>query len=150
MDPYCGYCRRFQSILLPLTKERKDLKIIYKALPILGQESKLAAEEELAANAIGRFSDYHEAIYESAVKTRQERFDLATKANFDMAQFKDNIPGIGKSAASASVDKRLDDNIKLAQKLKINGTPAFIVGDELYPGAVDKNELVEILNKQKK
>jgi protein-disulfide isomerase len=39
--------------------------------------------------------------------------------------------------ADPKVAKKLQDNIELAQKLQIGGTPAFIVGDQIMPGAVD-------------
>ncbi len=150
MDPYCGYCRKFQAVLLGLVKERKDLKVVYKAYPIMSNESKQAAEEEMAANDMGRFQDYHEAIYESSVRSRKERFALAEKNKIDLAKLKDNIPGISKSAGAAAVEKRLEGNMKLGRKLGINGTPAFIIGGELHPGMVGKEELIELINAQAK
>lgn len=138
MDPYCGYCRKFQPLLHKAVKEHKDLKIIYKALPVLGPESKKAAEEELAANCMGRFQDYHEAVYESSVHSRKERMELAEKNNIDTKTLKAGV-------ASNKVDKHLERNAQLASKLGIHGTPAFIIGEELFPGYMDKEQLDDLI-----
>lgn len=150
MDPYCGYCRKFQAVLLSLAKERKDLKIIYKAFPILGAESVKAAEEELAANIIGRFADYHEAIYESAVRSRKERLELAASNHIDVTKLTDNTPGLGKEPGAAQVEKQLRENIKLGKRLGLNGTPAFVLGDQLVKGYVEKEALNAMIQNLKK
>lgn len=148
MDPYCGYCRKFQTILLSLLKERKDLKVIYKAYPILSSESKLAAEEELAAHSIGRFQDFHEALYESSVRSRKDRLELAEKNKIDLTKLKNSIPGLSKSAEAAAIEKQLQANKKLGGKLGINATPCFIINDQLHSGFAEKDELVNLLTKK--
>lgn len=150
MDPYCGYCRKFQAILLSVVKERKDLKVIYKVYPILSAESKKAAEEELAANKIGRFQDFHEALYESSVRSRKDRLDLAEKNKIDVAKMKENIPGIGKAPGAAQIEKHLERNAKLGAKIGIHGTPAFIIGESLNPGFVEKDALIAMLDQNAK
>lgn len=148
MDPYCGYCRKFQTTLLSLIKERKNLKVIYKAYPILSAESKLAAEEELAAHSIGRFQDFHEALYESSVRSRKDRLELAEKNKIDLVKLKNSIPGLSKSSEATAVEKQLEANKKLGKKLGINATPCFIINDELYSGFAEKEELIGLLTKK--
>lgn len=150
MDPYCGYCRKFESILKDVAAEQKELKIIYKAYPILGPESVKASEEQLAAHKIGRFKDFHEAIYESAVRSRKERFDLATQNRIDLEKLKENIPGLSHATGAVDVEKQLRENMKLGQRLGIEGTPAFVLGDQLVKGYVDKDTLLEMIKNLKK
>jgi protein-disulfide isomerase len=143
MDPYCGYCRKLQKDLLEVVKERKDLKIIYKPYPVLSKESIMAAEEELATNAMGRFQDYHEAIYSSDAKSRKERMNLAHKKKIDKKTLLRDIE-------AKKVDKQLERNIQLGAKLGIRGTPAFIIGDELNPGYAPKATLISMLDEHAK
>lgn len=142
MDPYCGYCRKFQPVLHKAVKKHKDLRIIYKPIPIMGPESKKAAEEELSASYMGRFPDYHEAVYESSVKSRQDRMQLAEKNNIDIKALKEGI-------ASHKVDKHLERNKQLAVKLGINGTPAFVINNQLHPGYVDEDHLDALIAEAK-
>ena len=46
---------------------------------------------------------------------------------------------------SGAVDAMLDKNFALAQSLDVRGTPAFVVGDELVPGALDMEQLKEMI-----
>lgn len=150
MDPYCGYCRRFQATLLEIAKEQPELKIIYKAYPILGIQSRQAAEEELAAHAQGKFKDYHQALYESEARTRKERLKLAKDNKINIKALKDNLPGLSNSKGALKVEKQISQNLNLGKKLQIHGTPAFIFADALYAGAMTKESLMELLKEHKK
>ena len=40
----------------------------------------------------------------------------------------------------------LQKNYELAQSLGIRGTPAFVIGDELHPGALDLRTMKALVN----
>ncbi len=46
---------------------------------------------------------------------------------------------------SPAIEAQLQANFELARELGIEGTPAFVVGDELIPGAVEKTRLAELI-----
>ena len=39
------------------------------------------------------------------------------------------------------IKNQLLQNREIAKLLNLNGTPAFIIGDIIYPGAINKNNL---------
>lgn len=138
LDPYCGYCRRFETVLQNVSAKDKNLKVIYKILPILGPESMKASREQIAANMQGKFMNYQDALYESAAGDRDARLVLAKNSGIDVELLK-------KDLKSKKVKDILESNISLAKVLHINGTPAFILGDELISGMVDEETLMKML-----
>lgn len=138
MDPYCGFCRRFKSTLTEVVKEQPELKVIYKTYPIIHAESRLATEEELAANQQGKFVEFQEKLYASKAQSREERLAFAKELKLDMDKF-------NKGMTSSEVEAHIDATLALGQELDINGTPAFIIGNELHAGFVDKATVLEML-----
>jgi protein-disulfide isomerase len=138
LDPYCGYCRRFEKVLKNVAAKDKDLKIIYKVLPILGPESMKAAREQIAASMQDKFETYQEALFESAANDRDARLLIAKESGLDVERLKTDVK-------SKKVKQILNDNMSLAKILGLNGTPAFIVGDDLISGMVDEENLIKIL-----
>ena len=67
-----------------------------------------------------------------------------------MAQPEQNSIKSGMKKYSKEIDGILEKNRELAMKLGINGTPAFIIGDELIPGAVGLEQMKEYVNKSRK
>lgn len=149
MDPYCGHCRHLQQNLKEVMATRNDFKVIYKAFPILSKESQLAAEEELAANRLGQFSNYHTALYASDADNRAARLELAGKEKIDVTKMKEYLEGKDNKKAQ-EIDKELEANRQLGQKLGINGTPAIVAGDTLISGAMSKEQINQLLDEMKK
>ncbi|EQB32853.1 DsbA family protein [Sphingobium ummariense] len=128
-DYACGYCRASLPDLAKLVSEDRKLKIVYRELPILSDESSDAAKVSLLAAEKGRYMAYHKALYAAGHVTRDSILAAAAEA------------GIGKAEAEAAMasskyDAEIQSNIALAQKLQANGTPTFVVGDQVLNGAV--------------
>ena len=143
VDPRCGHCQSFQVVLNQVQKQRKTLRVVYKLIPILGDESVVAAREEIAANMQGKFEEFRQAVYESNADTREERMKIAKEVGIEMTKFAQHIK-------SAQVTSELKNNQLLASKLEIDGTPTCIVGNTLVPGGVPSEELIKLLDKAKK
>lgn len=141
LDPFCGYCHQFQKVLNKVQSQRKDLRIVYKIIPILSKESLTAAREEMAAHLQDRFMDYHEALYESTARSHNQksRMELARQVGINISRLK-------KDLRSSKVKKAIESNHELAKALHISGTPAFIVNDTLVVGLVDAENLNKILD----
>lgn len=133
-DFNCGYCRKALGDTLALIADEPNLRIVLKELPILGPDSVEAAKVAIALQM------HHPSAAESLEFHRrllatQGRVDRA-KALAVAADLGFNAGEIEKDAASAEVSEALQQNMRLASALGINGTPGYVVGDSVIPGAV--------------
>jgi protein-disulfide isomerase len=128
-DYNCGYCKRAFGDVARLVDQDGQVKLIMKELPILSKGSEEAAKVALAAKMQGKYWEFHRAMIEAPGQASEaSALRIAEKLNLDMAKLK-------KDMVSAAVKKEIDDTRALAQKLGIQGTPHFFVGDRIIPGA---------------
>jgi protein-disulfide isomerase len=130
-DYRCPYCKQVAPSLAMLLEEDKRLRVVMKEFPILGKESVIAARAALAAELQGKYAPFHHALM--AVKgplAEAVVYQTATGAGLDVERLKSDM-------ARPEIEAQLRANYDLAQTLGIRGTPAFVVGGELIPGAVD-------------
>ena len=128
-DYNCGYCKRAFEPIAKLVESDKQVKLILKELPILSKGSEEAAKVALAAKLQDKYWEFHRAMIGAPGQAGEaSALRIAEKLNLDMARLK-------KDMASPAVKKEIDDTRALAQKLGIQGTPHFFVGDRIIPGA---------------
>jgi protein-disulfide isomerase len=128
-DYNCGYCKKALPDVAQLLDKDKKVKLIPKEFPILSKGSEEAARVALAAKMQGKYWEVHRGILESPGQANEAAaLRIAEKLGLDMARLKRDI-------ASAEVKKEIEDTRKLAAKLGIQGTPHFLVGDRIIPGA---------------
>jgi protein-disulfide isomerase len=128
-DYNCGYCKKALPDVAHLIDKDRKVKLITKEFPILAKGSEEASRVALAAKAQGKYWDFHRAMLESQGQaTEATALKVAEKLGLDM-------PRLKKDMASPEVKKEIDDTRKLAAKLGIQGTPHFLVGDRIIPGA---------------
>jgi protein-disulfide isomerase len=128
-DYNCGYCKRAFVDLARVVDNDKQVKLIMKEFPILSKGSEEAAKVALAARMQGKYWEFHRAMIASSGQASEaSALRVAEKLNLDMAKLK-------KDMGSAEVKKEIDDTRALAAKLGIQGTPHFLVGDRIIPGA---------------
>lgn len=138
-DYNCGYCKSVFSTVEQLLEEDKNVKIIFKEFPILSPSSELAAKWALAADNQGKYFEFHKALMEHRGKIDDAVLEgIAEKLELDIAQMKEDIAG-------TDIILNIERNRSLANTLAISGTPAFIVGDEIVPGAVSASRLKDII-----
>lgn len=138
-DYRCGYCKRAAGAVTQLQKEDRRVRVIYKDFPILGEASELAAKAALAAKAQGKHQAFHEALLASSGDmTKDSILSLAGKVGLDVKRLEADMVNPEWQAV-------IDRNRALAKNLGISGTPGFIVGTELVPGALDVNGLKELI-----
>jgi protein-disulfide isomerase len=128
-DYRCGYCKKMEGTVGELAKSR-GVRVVYKDLPILGPESLLAAQAALAADKQGAYQAIHKRLMELREITASAIDQVAVELKLDVAQLK-------KDMASPEVAARLEKNQELAQKLGVNATPTFVIGNDVAPGALD-------------
>ncbi|HZF42186.1 MAG TPA: DsbA family protein [Sphingomonadaceae bacterium] len=124
-DYACGYCRQSVAVIDRLLAEDKNLRVVYREFPVLGPDSDAAARASLAAAAVSsaRYNAFHHALFAAG------RPEPATLARVAAAQ------GVSM-AGTPEINAELSANAQLAAAIGVRGTPAFIVGEEIFPGAV--------------
>jgi protein-disulfide isomerase len=138
-DYRCGFCKKAASAVTELQKVDPRVRVVYKDFPILGEPSELAAKAALASQAQGKHQAFHEALLASHVDmTLDEILKIAVGVGLDAKRLEADM---GNPEWQAVIDK----NRALAHELGISGTPGFIVGTELVPGALDLNGLKELI-----
>jgi protein-disulfide isomerase len=138
-DYRCGYCKKAAQAVTELQKEDPRVRVVYKDFPILGEPSELAAKAALASQAQGKHQAFHEALLAShADMTKEEIMKIAVTVGLDPKRLEADM-------ANPEWQAVIEKNRALAQELGISGTPGFIVGNELVPGALDLNGLKELI-----
>ena len=136
-DYNCGFCRRVTDAVIGLTLADEDVRIVLREFPILGEESVAAARVALAARMQDEegYGRLHEALLRMSGRANEESaLALAAEEGLDVERIRADM-------VSAEIDAHIAASMDFARQLGINGTPAFVIGDELIPGAVGLEEL---------
>jgi protein-disulfide isomerase len=127
-DYRCPHCINIAPRVVSLIRQHPEVRFVFKEMPIFGATSEHAARAALAAKAQGK--DYL-GLYESMMAARpltDEQIDqLAAAKGVDLTVM--NTP-----ATVAAANAHIADVARLAQKLSIDGTPGFIVGNTIIHG----------------
>lgn len=144
-DYRCGYCRSMVSGLQQLIDSDQKLRFVFKELPVLGPDSVVAAQAALAAAKLdqAKYYDFHVALMQSKDLDRGTILAIAVKQGYDRDQ-------IAAEMDQDWVKTRIAENQALAEKLGISGTPSFVIGKTLIPGAVDLTKLAQIISDERK
>ena len=138
-DYRCPYCRQVANLAVETAKADGNVRVVYKEYPILGPESEFAARAAVAAAMQGRYAEFHKALMNDVQTVNQDSvLRLAEMMNLDVAQLKTDM-------RSDKVSETIQRTRQLGQQLQINGTPAFIVGTEVAPGAISRDQLEQMI-----
>ncbi len=147
-DYNCGYCKHALPDMLSLIKANPDLKFVLKEFPVLGEGSVQAAHVAVAARMQDpsgkKYLEFHQKLLGGRAPADKARaLAVAKEVGFDMAR-------IEKDIGSEEVKTTIAEDLKLADALGVNGTPSYVVGDELVVGAVGFDQLKEKLSALRK
>lgn len=129
-DYRCGYCKRALAPMKALLAGDARLRVVWKEFPILGPVSRFAARAAMAAARQDRYLDFHLALMGAPEKlTEASVMGIAERLGIDVERLRRDMedPAIGAY---------LDETNRLARDLGITGTPAFVIGETVVPGAV--------------
>ena len=139
-DYNCGYCKRVFADLMRLIEDDGGIRLVVKEFPILSEGSTIAARYALAAADMGRFGEFHRAAMAWRGPIDQAAVDrIVAELGFDPA-------GLETALADGGIGAVIDENRRIARQLQLTGTPAFVIGDAVVPGAIglgDFRKLVE-------
>lgn len=141
-DYNCGYCKMASKAIKELADENKDIKVIFREMPILGQPSTKAAEYSVAVSMVApdKFLEFHDALIQGNARTEDGIKQALDKVKISVAKVEKALQD-----KKADIEKRINDNRELAQKLGLGGTPAFVINKEFVPGYIEKAQILELL-----
>lgn len=143
-DYNCAYCKHALDTIEKLKQDDKNLRVIYKEFPILSESSYTAAKAAMAAIEQGKYESFHTALLRNTGKLTEDRiFEIARDIGLDEQK-------LIKDMTSPIMDRNIKINRGLADTLGINGTPGFVIGTEIIPGALPYEELVRLIEKARK
>ena len=140
-DYNCGYCKRAAPTLKAVMKQDPNVRVVYKEFAILGPGSITAARAALAAQKQGKYLEFHDGLMTG--QTDEDSIAaLASSLKMDYSKLR-------KDMGDPKIQQVLQKNYQLATTLGINGTPAFVIGERLVPGAVGVEALTQIIKEER-
>ena len=139
IDYNCGYCKKTLPTISELMKNFENIQIVFIDFPILSESSEIAARASLAANEQNAYFAFHSILLKNTQSINQTfLYEVAKKLELDIEKFE-------KDMSSEKIKNTIIKNIKFANSLKIRGTPSFIIGNQILPGAYDYDKLRKII-----
>lgn len=137
-DYHCGFCKRVQPSVSKLIEEDKNVRLVMKEFPILSPVSEQAARAALAVHNLqpDKYLAFHTALMQGKITDKDSILAIATSLGLDSAKVEEEME---KNSISEAIQK----NHELAGKIGVRGTPAFVIGETLVPGALNYDQLVE-------
>ncbi len=138
-DVRCPYCKKLEPEMAHFLAGDKNVRLVYKDLPILGPASTLGSKALLAAQRQNAYEKFRDAVMKLPPDITMDALQAtAKKQGLDWAR-------MAKDMEDPSIRAQLDANLALAHTLNIQGTPALVVGEEVVPGAVDAEEMKRLV-----
>ena len=134
-DYACPYCRQGHADITRLVAADPGLRVVYRDFPVLSPASEEAAIASLSAAQQGRYTRFHNAMFETPGKVGHERtIAMVRSAGLDELR---TAKDLNAPALKAEIKK----NLELGRALGLTGTPSYIVGNEILSGAVGLDAL---------
>ena len=134
-DYNCGYCRRAVDTMVGLMAADPEVRVVMREFPILSEGSVEAARVALAAHQQGAYEAMHDGLLRMSGRAdAASALQMAEALGLDMAQLEVDM-------ADPSIDAHIAASQDFARRLGVNGTPAFVIGDRIIPGAVPLEDL---------
>lgn len=141
-DYNCGYCKRGYETVQKLIDSDKNVKMVFVDLPILGPQSHEISKWALAANKQGpdKYFKYHQKLMTYQGNKDDATLEkLASEAGIDVKKLK-------KDLADPSIEEQINKNHDLAATVSIQGTPAFVVQDQIIRGYLEFDDMEKLID----
>lgn len=145
-DYQCGYCRRSLDVLERVLRTQKDVNILFRQAPIRDKQGESYSYDAAVASLAGsrqkkNFLKFHKALYDSPTRLTSDRIlKIAQDADLDIRQFK-------KDLADPDIPVALQRNLGVFRMLGLEGTPGYVIGDAIIPGAEGYQRLLAAVNR---
>ena len=133
-DYNCGYCKRALTDMMELMGKDPKLKVVLKEFPVLGPNSTEAAKIAVAVRMQDKtgkkYLEFHQKLLTGRGQVDKARaMAVAKEIGLDMARLE-------KDLKSDEIDATLQESMKLAEALGLNGTPSYVINNDVVVGAV--------------
>ncbi|MBI1260625.1 MAG: thioredoxin domain-containing protein [Rhizobiales bacterium] len=143
-DYNCPYCRQVAPAMVAAEEGDPQLRIVYKEFPILGPNSVFAAKAALATRRQNLYPQFHKAMMQvSGAADEAQVIAVAEEIGLDIEQLRADM-------RDPVIDAEIERNLALARALRINGTPGFVIGDEILRGATDLQTMQRLIDQARK
>ncbi len=143
LDYQCGYCKKAFPEVAQLLESDGDIRLIVKEFPILGEASVMASRFAIAVKQVAgddAYGEIHDALMEFRGEISEESLTtLAESQGLDAT-------AIMAEMESEAVSQVIAENRALAQRLQINGTPGFVIGDQMLRGYVPLEGMQQVVS----
>jgi len=138
-DYNCGYCKRALTDMVEIMGKDPKLKVVLKEFPVLGPGSVEAAQVAVAVRMQDKtgkkYLEFHQKLLGGRGQVDKAKALAAAKdIGLDMAR-------LDKDLKSDEIGKTLEESMKLAEALGLNGTPSYVIGNDVVIGAVGQAAL---------
>jgi protein-disulfide isomerase len=138
-DYNCGYCKRGYETVQKLLDEDKNVKMVFVDLPILGPQSHEVSKWALAAVKQNKYFEYHRELMKFTGNKDDKTLEkLAKNAGIDVAKLK-------KDKDDPSIEEQITKNQELAKTVSVQGTPAFVVNDQIVRGYLEIDAMKDMI-----
>ncbi|NPD20957.1 DsbA family protein [Alterinioella nitratireducens] len=139
-DYNCPYCRRAAPTIENLVEADPGIRLVYREWPILGEGSVFAARAALASRQQGLYEEFHWAMMDMSGRAEERSvLTIAAEIGLDIDQLRADME-------APEVAEHIETSMRLADLLGITGTPTFILGENLVPGAVEQEVLQRLVD----
>lgn len=138
-DYNCPYCKSVAPDILSLIEEDRSIRLVYREWPILGEDSLFAARAALAAREQGLYEELHWALMSLRRATKQTVLIAAEEVGL-------NIERLQRDMTSDKIAQHVERSMQLAREIGLSGTPSFVLGDRVIPGAISLEEMRDLLH----
>ncbi|MBM3540851.1 MAG: DsbA family protein [Alphaproteobacteria bacterium] len=138
-DYRCPYCKRVADGVFETIAADGKVRLVMKEWPILGPDSLFASRAALASRKQGKYAEFHRALMAERGALGEQAV-LSTAARVGL-----NVEQLARDMMAPEIEAHLRQNHALARSIGLEGTPAFVVGREIVPGAIDAGALKELI-----
>ncbi|MFT4078005.1 DsbA family protein [Rhodomicrobium lacus] len=142
-DYNCGYCRHALPDVVKLLDADKKIKVVFLEYPILSQGSADASKVAIAAAKQGKYFEFHKAMFAAGRANKESALKVAEQIGLDL----DKVKADSSSAETEALVAKIGE---IGKRMFVDGTPTFIVGDKVNPGAADFDTLKQIVEETRK
>ena len=146
VDYRCGYCKKAHNEVEKLLSTDGNIRFVIKEFPILGEDSLVLSKFALAVKIL-HGDEMYKLVHDILIKMKSPPSEKAFN------QILSNLNLDAKLVESAMESNEVNGMIAytrtLAERLKISGTPTFVMNDELIRGYVPFDALINIVNNKR-
>ncbi len=142
LDYQCGYCKKAHPEVTQLIEGDGDIRYIVKEFPILGEASVLASRFAISVKQVAgneAYATIHDALMTFRGEISEESLrTLAGSEGLD-------VDSVMATMDSEEVTEVIAENHALARRMQINGTPGFVIGDQMLRGYVPLDGMQQVV-----